>query len=57
MKLTSIFSWQVQWSDVNSTVTEYERDRRSLEVWLSEVETRIEEAQGDEDKLKVGQLL
>ena len=31
----------------------YETDKRSLEAWLSDVETRIEEAEGDEDKMKV----
>ena len=31
----------------------YEADKRSLEVWLSDVETRIEEAEGDEEKMKV----
>ena len=32
---------------------QYETDKRSLEAWLSDVEMRIEEAQGNEEKMKV----
>ena len=41
-------------SSVTPDRPQHEVEMKSLETWMKDVEMRMEEAEGDEDKMKVG---